>query len=117
MSNIKLLPHNEEAYQRLINCLEFNQMVAINHATGTGKSFIILKYLYENKNKKILYFAPTYQIIDQLIENHTKELGINVGEFENFDTLIYANLLGKDVKSLASEYDIIILDEYHRCGA
>lgn len=117
MREIKLLPHNEVAYERLVNCLEFNQMVAINHATGTGKSFIILKYLYKNKDKRILYLAPTYQIIDQLLENHTDELGINVNEFNRLDTSIYSNLLEKDMQKLASEYDIIILDEYHRCGA
>jgi len=117
MSEIKLLPHNEEAYNKLEICLESNQMVAVNHATGTGKSFILLKYLEKNKHKRILYLSPTYQIIDQLIEDHMPELGIDVNSFSKLDTGIYKNLLSKDMEQLADEYDIIILDEYHRCGA
>ena len=31
--------------------------------------------------------------------------------------MIYANLLSKNIEELAHEYDIIVLDEYHRCGA
>lgn len=116
-NNIQLLPHNEEAFIKLKKCLESNQLVAINHATGTGKSFIILKYLYENKDKRILFLSPSYPINDQLVQEHTKELGIDVKEFTKFDTLIYRSLLKMDMTELASNYDIIVLDEYHRCGA
>ncbi len=115
--NIKLLPHNEEAYIKLKKCLEDNQLVAINHATGTGKSFIILKYLYENKNKRILFLSPSYPINEQLIQEHTKELDIDINEFSKFDTLIYRSLLKMNMEELADNYDIIVLDEYHRCGA
>lgn len=114
---IKLLPHNEEAFVKLKKSLESNQLVSINHATGTGKSFIVLKYLYENKDKRILFLSPSYPINDQLIQEHMKELGINIKEFNKIDTLIYRNLLKMNMNELASNYDIIILDEYHRCGA
>lgn len=114
---IDLLPHNEEAFAKLKKCLENNQLVSVNHATGTGKSFIILKYLYENKGKRILFLSPSYPINDQLMQEHTKELGIDVKEFSKIDTLIYRSLLKMDMDELASNYDIIVLDEYHRCGA
>lgn len=114
---VHLLPHNEEAHIKLKNCLEDNQFASLNHATGTGKSFIILKYLYENRNKRILYISPSYPINDQLVQEHMQELGIDINEFNKFDTLIYSNLLKMDMAQLASSYDIIILDEYHRCGA
>lgn len=116
-NNVHLLPHNEEAFIKLKKCLVDNQLVAINHATGTGKSFIILKYLYENKDKRILFLSPSYPINDQLLHEHTKELGIDVKEFSKIDTLIYRNLLKMDMDELARNYDIIVLDEYHRCGA
>lgn len=116
-NNVHLLPHNEEAFIKLKNCLKDNQLVAINHATGTGKSFIILKYLYENKDKRILFLSPSYPINDQLMQEHTKELGIDVNEFNKIDTMIYRSLLKMDMDKLASNYDIIVLDEYHRCGA
>ena len=116
-NKIQLLPHNEEAFNKLKHCLEDNQLVAINHATGTGKSFIILKYLYENRDKRILFLSPSYPINDQLIKEYTKELEISVNEFQKLDTLIYRSLLKLDMNELASNYDIIVLDEYHRCGA
>lgn len=117
MTEIKLLPHNESGYDDMIKCLEDNQFVSLNRATGTGKSFILLKYLYNNRNKRILYIAPTYQILYQLKVNHCEELGISRFDFKKFDTMIYRNLLGLDMEELASSYDIIVIDEYHRCGA
>ena len=114
---ISLLPHNEEAYQKLVNGLEDKQFVSINHATGTGKSFIISKYLSDNKDKRILYLSSTYAILEQLVNEHFDELGIDRSLFNKLDTMIYSNLLNIDVSNLAHQYDIIILDEYHRCGA
>jgi superfamily II DNA or RNA helicase len=114
---IKLLPHNEKALEKLNKHLETHQFVSINHATGTGKSFIILKYLSQNRNKRILYLAPTYPIIEQLLNEHISELGMEKNYFPKMDTCIYSNLLKMDMKQLAANYDIIILDEYHRCGA
>ena len=118
--NIVLLPHNEIGCSKLKESLKENQMVSINHATGTGKSFILLKYLYENRDKKILYMAPTYPIINQLFEEHMEELGISKKEFKTFDSMIYSNLLKKsdaEIREMAKYYDIVVLDEYHRCGA
>ena len=116
-NTLKLLPHNEEAFIKLKKCLEDNQLVAINHATGTGKSFIILKYLYENRRKRILFLSPSYPINEQLMYEHTKDLGINPQDFSRMDTMIYKSLLKLDMAELTNNYDIIVLDEYHRCGA
>ena len=112
-----LLPHNEEAYQKLVLGLKDKQFVSINHATGTGKSFIVLKYLLNNRDKKILYLAPTYSIVEQLVNDHVEELGYSKHDFMKFDTMLYSGLLKRDVSELARGYDIVILDEYHRCGA
>ena len=118
MNKITLLPHNEEGYNDLIECLKTNQLATLNRATGTGKSFIGLKYAYENRNKRILIIAPTYPILDQWQEDHMQELGINKKEFKKLDGMIYANLLKiENIEDLANQYDIVIVDEYHRCGA
>lgn len=114
---IELLPHNELAHQKLEKTSETNQLIALNHATGTGKSFILLKYMYKRRNKRILFLSPRYPINDQLINEHMEELGINISEFKKLDTMIYKNLLNLDMEALASEYDIIVIDEYHRCGS
>ena len=68
MKVVSLFEHNEKAYKKLNKTLANKKCATINHATGTGKSFIALKYLYENRNKKYLYLAPTYEILDQLMK-------------------------------------------------
>lgn len=115
--NIELFPHNELAYKKLVEYLKNHQLASIDYATGTGKSFIILKYLYENRNKRILYLSPTYAINNQLINDYMNDLGISLDDFNCFDTMIYRNILKLDMDELAKKYDIIILDENHRCGA
>lgn len=114
--DIRLLMHNEVALVKLNTQLQTSQFSTINHATGTGKSFIGLKYAYQNKDKRILYLTPTYPIFHQL-KKHMKTLGISLDDFKKFDHMIYRNLMNYDMEALAKEYDIIICDEYHRCGA
>ena len=114
---ILLFPHNEEAYSKLNEMLKTTNYCTVNHATGTGKSFIMLKYLYSNRNKRILYLSPSYAINDQLVNEHFQELGLSKDDFVKFDTMIYTSLLKMNMEELGSQYDIVILDEYQRCGA
>lgn len=65
---IELYKHNQEAYDNVINHLKTSNRTCIIHPTGTGKSFIALKWLYENKDKKCLFLTSTDVIIDQLIK-------------------------------------------------
>lgn len=44
MKDISLFEHNENAYEKLIEDLKKYKYTTINHATGTGKTFIALKY-------------------------------------------------------------------------
>lgn len=112
-----LLPHNEVGYDDLNKYLEYYQMVSLNRATGTGKSFILAKFIFKNRKKRILYLSPSYVINDQILEDHMAELGIDKSLIPYLDFQIYRNLLKMDMEELAAKYDIIILDEYHRCGA
>ena len=115
MSEVELFEHNEIAYKKLCDLLENSNYATINHATGTGKSFIALKYLYEHRDKKFLYITPTYPIINQLLDDCSK-LGITPKEL-NCDPIIYKTLLDIDPQKLFDKYDGFILDEYHRAGA
>ena len=115
MKEVSLFEHNEIAYKKLCDLLEKSNYATINHATGTGKSFIALKYLYEHRDKKFLYITPTYPIIDQLLDDCSK-IGIDPEEL-NFDQIIYRTLLDKTPQEIYEEYDGFILDEYHRAGA
>ena len=114
---IVLFDHNEVGHEKLEAKLNDTNLTAINHATGTGKSFIALKYLYKNRDKRILYLTPTYPIFYQLINKHMKTLGIKKSDFKKIDNIIYSNLLKMNMEDLVKEYDIIVLDEYHRAGA
>ena len=114
---IELYKHNKEAYDKIEKLFESEDKVAIVHATGTGKSFISLKWLYENRDKRCLFLAPTYEIIDQL-EQHIKSQGLSVSDFPNLKCAIYPNfsrLSTDEINNL--HFDNIVLDEFHRCGA
>ena len=114
---IELYKHNKEAYDKIEKMFESEDKVAIVHATGTGKSFISLKWLYENRDKRCLFLAPTYEIIDQL-KQHIKSQGLSVSDFPNLKCAIYPNfsrLSTDEINNL--HFDNIVLDEFHRCGA
>ena len=114
---IELYKHNKEAYDKIEKMFESEDKVAIVHATGTGKSFISLKWLYENRNKGCLFLAPTYEILDQL-EQHIKKQGLSISDFPNLKCAIYPNfarLSAAEINNL--HFDNIVLDEFHRCGA
>ena len=51
MREVSLFEHNEIAYEKLCKMLNSNKCATINHATGTGKSFIALKYLFEHRDE------------------------------------------------------------------
>lgn len=114
---IELYKHNKDAFEKIEKMFEQEDKVAIVHATGTGKSFISLKWLYENRNKRCLFLAPTYEILDQL-EQHIKSQGLSVNDFPNLKCAIYPNfsrLSTDEINNL--HFDNIVLDEFHRCGA
>lgn len=115
MAGVELFKHNEIGYQKLTEALEEHDSATINHATGTGKSFIAIKYMYENRDKKILYLAPTYFILRQL-ERDCKKLGISINDLP-VDRMIYRTLLDKEMEDVYKKYDVIICDEFHRLGA
>lgn len=114
---IELYKHNEIAYDKIQKMFECKTRVAIIHATGTGKSFISLKWLYDNRNNDCLFLAPTYDILDQL-EQHIKSQGLTLADFPNLKCAIYANLARLSPQEIEKlHFDNIVLDEFHRCGA
>lgn len=115
---IELFSHNEEAYESLVNSLKEYPLAFIEHATGTGKTFIILKYLYNfMRHKRILFVTKHDEMFDQLFGPQMYTLGIDRKDFKQFDTMIYHNIIKYDMKKLAEKYDCIIFDEAHHCGA
>lgn len=111
---VELFEHNEIGYQELCRALETNNTATLNRATGTGKSFILLKYMYMHKDQRFLYVSPSYNVIDQLIEDCI-DLGIDPKELK-LDTIIYRNLSRNTVQKLVDNYDVIVFDEHQRTG-
>jgi superfamily II DNA or RNA helicase len=110
MKEIKLYKHNYETYEKVIESWKITNKVAVVQATGTGKSYIILKCLYDFINKKKVVIAPSTYILEQLEREG--------GELDNTDLLTYSRLsymTNEEIESLNPS--MIILDEFHRCGA
>ena len=110
---IELYDHNKEAYEKTIDMLDKEKMCCIIHPTGTGKSYIALKWLYENKDKKGLFVTSSLSIIDN-IERTIRENNMSLEEdFPNLKIITYTKLM----KDPYINADNIVLDEFHRAGA
>ena len=109
---VQLFAHNKQTYKKVSRLLNNGVLsVAVVQATGTGKSFLIAKLLQDFSEEKRLVMAPSIYIIDQLKEHIRWEAG-------SIEFMTYArsmNLSQSEINALAPK--LIVLDEYHRCGA
>ena len=79
MEEIKLYDHNEEGYQSIIKSLEDSNFSFIERATGTGKSYILIKYLATQMAGKRVLFVTTHEpMFDQLVNRDMPLLGTSV---------------------------------------
>jgi len=84
----------------------------------TGKSFIILKYLYNlMRDKRILFITSHYEMLEQLFNDQMQALGLSNKDFAKFDSIIYPNILDLNMKEVIENYDCLVWDEAHHCGA
>lgn len=102
--NINLLPHNEEAYEKVMKALETSNRTCIIHPTGTGKSYLIAA-VSENY-ERVLILAPNKFVLNQV--------GSVTNWHEGIDYMTYQFL---NNRGLNKQYDLIVLDEFHRAGA
>ena len=111
---VELYRHNAYAYNQIEEKFKTSNRTCVIHPTGSGKSFIAIKWLYENRNKKCLFLTSQKPIIDQIIR-HIESCGLSLNDFPNLRFDIYQNI----TEEVAKEYDTdcIVLDEFHRCGA
>ena len=115
--SIRLKPHNVETYKKVTDKLNESNKVAVIHPTGTGKMYIALKLLEENKGKKAIYVAPSNPILHDVKKNIFAE-GMTMSEFPNLKRITYqklARLTDEEIQEL--DADIIVWDEFHHCGA
>lgn len=113
---IELFDHNQKAYEAAKRLLSETGKAAIVHPTGTGKSFIGFKFCEEGSDERICWLGPSTYIFDTQIENLRRTFDGYAPE--NIHFLTYAKLmLLTDEELAAIQPDLIILDEFHRCGA
>ena len=122
MSNYEILglyDHNIRSYEKVKQQFEKDNVAAIVHATGTGKSFNALQLSLDNKDKKIIYVVPYESIIE-----HEKELieqNENVSlekDFPNLEFRTYQSFINMSKEEISKlEVDLLILDEFHHIGA
>ena len=127
---LELQEHQQDAYNAVQKTYEQGNRAAVVIPTGCGKSFIALKLMKDNKDKNILFLAPTIAIKNQMYNYIAKYI---VGEeptserpakkiaeehFPNLKIRLYQTLLKvSDEKMEKYHADIIIMDELHRTGA
>ena len=114
---IILKPHNIETYEKVNENIEKNNKTAVIQPTGTGKMYIGLKYVEDNKEKKAIYIAPSNAILHDVKKNIFAE-GMTMQDFPNIKRITYqklASLSDEEIEKL--DVDIIIIDEFHHCGA
>ena len=117
--SVKLEPHNSKAYDEVKKIYEEDNMAAVVHPTGTGKSYIALKLIEDNQGKKVVYLAPLKSILHQIKDDMIKNgIRFNDGTNKLVQRYTYQKLTRMFKNDeLNLDADIIILDEFHHCGA
>ena len=125
-----LQKHQQDAYKAVTNSLKAGNRATVVIPTGCGKSFISLQLMEDNREKNILFIAPTIAIKNQMYKYIAKyvvgeapteertERQIAEEHFPNLKIMLYPTLLRMDNEMLEKlKPDIIIMDELHRTGA
>lgn len=115
--SIILFEHNQEAYIKLIEMYKTSNRAAIVHPTGSGKSYIPLKFMEDNPNAKILYLSPSVQILHQIKKNIFSS-GMTMQNFKNLKRMTYQKLIRLSAEEMEElKPDMIVFDEFHHLGA
>lgn len=109
-----LKPHNIETIRRILYFFRTERKCCAIQATGTGKTFLILRLLeiLNDDGKVAVIFAPNNEIIRQT-KKRMKKFGLNNATFYTYQKL--ARMTKEEISAI--ETDLIICDELHRTGA
>ncbi len=108
--HVELYPHNEQAYRAIEEGFKSNRIGAVVQATGTGKSYLLARYIATHLNEKIVVIAPNITILEEIRE----AIGFKVSHvsWRTFQALAFNR--GKETQLQA---DHILIDEFHHFGA
>lgn len=108
LTQMELYPHNQKAYESIVEIFKTGNLACSVQPCGTGKSMLIAKCIVDNPNKTHLLLAPGEHI------KHEIKKHIN-GTRILFST--YAGLKSSDLFIFHDAIDFIYADEIHRLGA
>ena len=110
-----LFDYNKKTYDALLSKLAYNSRVAVVQCTGSGKGAIAETLIKEGlANKKILLLAPR----NAILMNYLKSFGVYSDNRVQLTTYQSICTTPEDeIERLGNFSDVVILDEYHRCGA
>ena len=116
---IGLYDHNVISYEKIQEGLKKDNIVAIVHATGTGKSYNALQLAYDNQDKKITYVVPSKSIIEHIRKIIDDNSNLKLSrEFSNLKFKTYQSFIDMDKEEIEKlDIDMLILDEFHHIGA
>lgn len=118
MAKIDLFSHNEEGYNNLVASLENSNLSFLERATGTGKSYILIKYMIEQfLGKRVLFVTLHDSMFKQLTERDMPGLGVSKDMLKKLDCVLYSSIGKHSADWYYDNYDCIIFDEAHHCGA
>lgn len=113
---IKLYPHNQKTYEKMTEMFNTSTRVGIVQPTGTGKSFLFLKWIEDHPNDFFTILSPSVEIFNQLQEyadsSEVPELLAHV-QMISYQSLL--KMTDEEVQAIQS--DKLVLDEFHRTGA
>ena len=118
-NRLGLYEHNIRSYEKIKKQFENDNIAAIVHATGTGKSFNALQLALDNKDKKIIYVVPYGSIVEHEKEliNQNNNLSLE-NDFPNLQFRTYQSFINMSRDEISElEVDLLILDEFHHIGA
>lgn len=109
-----LKPHNKETIEKILEFYETERKCCAIQATGTGKTFLILRLLeiFNDEGKVAVIFAPNREIIKQT-KKRMEKFDLNNAVFYTYQKL--AKMTIEEIHAI--EADLIVCDELHRTGA
>lgn len=124
--HIELFPHNEAAYRAVETGFRTHRFGAVVQATGTGKSFLIARYIVSHADASILVVAPNITILGEIRRAvgrcPAKEIS-GSSSMQNSEVpgrVIYRTfqaLARSRAKEKQLAADHILIDEFHHSGA
>ena len=110
MSKVKLLPHNQITFEKILELSKTHNKICIPQATGTGKTYLEAKIVEEWSDKNVMIFAPRNEILDETKNTFKDDCGIdeiNTITYQTFNNMTEEEIINMDL-------NVILFDEAHR---